>query len=84
MQFIGPPFTFGINVINEGIGCIGPKAMTNVAGGVYWMDYTGFYFYNGTVQPIQCSVQDYVFDDFNSSEPYKTFAFSNQRFNEVG
>ena len=84
MQFIGPPFTFGINMINEGIGCIGPKAMTNVAGGVYWMDYTGFYFYNGTVQPIQCSVQDYVFDDFNSSEPYKTFAFSNQEFNEVG
>lgn len=84
MQFIGPPFTFGVNMINEGIGCIGPKAMTNVAGGVYWMDYTGFYFYNGTVQPIQCSVQDYVFDDFNSSEPYKTFAFSNQEFNEVG
>ena len=84
MQFIGPPFTFGINMINEGIGCIGPKAMTNVAGGVYWMDYTGFYFYNGTVQPIQCSVQDYVFDDFNSAEPYKTFAFSNQEFNEVG
>ena len=84
MQFIGPPFTFGINMINEGIGCIGPKAMTNVAGGVYWMDYTGFYFYNGTVQPIQCSVQDYVFDDFNFSEPYKTFAFSNQEFNEVG
>ena len=49
MQFIGPPFTFGVNMINEGIGCIGPKAMTNVAGGVYWMDYTGFYFYNGTV-----------------------------------
>lgn len=84
MQFIGPPFTFGVNMINEGIGCIGPKAMTNVAGGVYWMDYTGFYFYNGTVQPIQCSVQDYVFDDFNSAEPYKTFAFSNQEFNEVG
>jgi len=84
MQFIGPPFTFGVNMINEGIGCIGPKAMTNVAGGVYWMDYTGFYFYNGTVQPIQCSVQDYVFDDFNSSEPYKTFAFSNQEFNEIG
>ncbi len=84
MQFIGPPFTFGVNMINEGIGCIGPKAMTNVAGGVYWMDYTGFYFYNGTVQPIPCSVQDYVFDDFSSSEPYKTFAFSNQEFNEVG
>ena len=84
MQFIGPPFTFGVNMVNEGIGCIGPKAMTNVTGGVYWMDYTGFYFYNGTVQPIQCSVQDYVFDDFNSSEPYKTFAFSNQEFNEVG
>ena len=48
------------------------------------MDYTGFYFYNGTVQPIPCSVQSYVLDDFNSAEPYKTFAFSTQEFNEVG
>ena len=26
MQFIGPPFTFGVNLINEGIGLVGPKA----------------------------------------------------------
>ena len=26
MQFIGPPFTFGVNLINEGTGLIGPKA----------------------------------------------------------
>ena len=30
MQFIGPPFTFGVNMINEGIGCIGPKAMVTL------------------------------------------------------
>ena len=83
MQFIGPPFTFGVNMINEGIGCIGPKAMTNVAGGVYWMDYLDLFLqWHGTTDTLQCT--NYVFDDFNSAEPYKTFAFSNQEFNEVG
>ena len=46
------------------------------------MDYTGFYFYNGTVQTHTVQCAGLFFDDFNSAEPYKTFAFSNQEFNE--
>ena len=84
MQFIGPPYTFGINLINQGVGLIGPKAVVNTPRGVFWMDHKGFYGYDGNVSPVPCSVHYYVFSDFNEDQAYKVFGFVNKQFNEVG
>lgn len=84
MQFIGPPFTFGINLINESTGLIGPKAAITAPTGVFWMSYDNFYVYTGAVKKIPCSVLSYIFDDFNSGQAFKVFAFSNTQFDEVG
>jgi len=83
MNFIGPPLTFAINLINEGAGLIGPKAFCNSPKGVYYMSKNGFYFYNGSVQQIPCSVQDYIFSDLDESQAYKCFAGLNEEFSEV-
>ena len=84
MQFTGPPFTFGINLINNNTGLIAPNAAVTSPAGVYWMGYDSFYVYNGSVQKIPCSVLSYVFDNLNVSQSYKILAFTNNRFNEVG
>ena len=84
MQFIGPPFTFGINLINESTGLIGPKAAITAPTGVFWMSYDNFYVYTGAVKKLPCSVLSYVFDDFNIGQSFKVFAFSNTQFDEVG
>ena len=84
MSYIGPPYTFGINLINQGVGLIGPKAVVNTPSGVYWMDRKGFYSYDGTVSLVPCSVHYYVFSDFNEEQSFKTFGFLNKQFNEVG
>jgi len=84
LQFIGPPLTFGLNLINEGVGLIGPNAAVNSPAGIFWMDRKGFYVYNGSVQNIPCSVQSYVFDDINEEQNFQFFGFLNRRFNEVG
>jgi hypothetical protein len=47
MQFVGPPFTFAVNLINEGTGLIGPKASVTAPTAVFWMSYNSFYAYNG-------------------------------------
>jgi len=83
MNFIGPPLTFAINLINEGAGLIGPKAFCNSPKGVYYMSKNGFYFYNGSVQQIPCSVQDYIFSDLDESQAYKCFAGLNEEFSEA-
>jgi len=84
MQFIGPPFTFGINLINEGTGLIGPKAAITTPSGVYWMSYNNFYTYNGSVQTLPCSVHNYVFTDINLIQSFKINAFTIKDKSEVG
>ena len=84
MQFIGPPFTFGVNLINESTGLISPNGAITTPSGVYWMGYDSFYTYNGSVQKLPCTVLSYVFDDLNETQSFKIFAFGNSEFNEVG
>jgi hypothetical protein len=84
MSFIGQPFTFGLNLVNEGVGLVGPNAMVNTPKGIFWMDKKGFYAYNGSVQEIPCTVQAYVFGDINESQSFQIFGFVNKAFDEVG
>jgi len=84
MQFIGPPFTFAVNLINEGIGLVGPKAAITAPQGIYWMSYNNFYIYNGSVQTIPCTVHNYVFGDINLGQSFKFNAFTISDKSEVG
>ena len=83
MNFIGPPLTFSLNLINEGAGLIGPKAFVNAPNGVFYMSKQGFYFYNGAVQKLSCSVQEYVFQDLDQSQAFKCHVALNAEFSEV-
>ena len=84
LQFVGPPNTFGLNLVNEGISLIGPNAAINSPTGIYWMDKKGFYTYNGSVVPLPCSVHSFVFDNFNEKQAFQVFGFLNKQFDEVG
>ena len=83
LQFIGPPLTFGLNLINEGVSLIGPNAVANTPAGIFWMDRKGFYSYAGGVQAVPCTVHDYVFNDLNEFQSYQVFAALNKQFNEI-
>jgi len=83
LQYVGPPFTFGINMISDNITIRGPSTVAAVQDTVYWMGKSEFYVYNGGVQTLPCSVKDYVFSDFNAAQAEKTFAAVNSAFSEV-
>jgi hypothetical protein len=84
MQFVGPPYTFSLNLLNEGISLMGPNACINTPSGIFWMDRKGFYQYNGSVSPLPSSVHSYVFDNLNEGQAFQFFAFLNKQFDEVG
>ena len=84
LSFVGQPFTFGVNLVNEGVGLVGPNAAVNTPKGIFWMDKKGFYSYTGQVQSLPCSVLNYVFNDINDTQSFQIFAFSNKAFDEVG
>ena len=83
MQFLGPPFTFGINAISENITIAGPLAAVAVEDMVFWMGQQEFYVYGGGVQRLPCTVRDYVFNDFNELQRKKATAATNTSFSEV-
>jgi len=83
MQFIGPPFTFGINQLASSITVRGFNSAVAVGDSVFWMGYDRFYIYDGRVQVIPCSVRDHVFKDFNETQSDKIYAGVNSAFGEV-
>jgi len=83
MQYIGPPFTFGINEVASGTSIMGQNSAVAVNDNVYWMGKEAFYVYNGTVQQIPCPVLEYVFDDFNYFQSEKVAAGHNSEHSEI-
>ena len=83
MQYLGPPFTFGISMISENITIASPLAAVAVDDMVMWMGEEEFYLYTGQVQKLPCSVRAYVFNDFNQSQSEKVTAAINSSYSEV-
>ena len=83
MQFLGPPFTFGISMISDNTTISGPFSSVGVEDSLFWMGISEFYSYDGSVKEIPCSIKDFVFNDFNQVERSKVFAAANTSFSEV-
>lgn len=83
MQYLGPPFTFGIEQISGTINIMGPNAAIAVDDRVFWMGLEDFFLYNGQITKLPCTVRSYVFDDFNDYQAEKVFAALNSSFGEI-
>jgi len=83
MAFIGPPLTFAVNLVNEGAGLLGPKAKITAPSGVFFASKTGFYVYNGAVQKLPCTVQEYVFSDLDLTQAFKCHMGLNSEYGEI-
>lgn len=84
VQFLGPPFTFGVQEVASGISTAGANCAVSANDTVYWMGLGEFYFYNGVVQAIPCSVKEYVFDEtFDQTKRDLVFASHNSAFSEI-
>ena len=83
MQLIGAPFVFGFQQLGSACGCVGQNAAVESNGKSFWMGNDSFFLFDGSVQKIPCSVEDYVFTDIDEASQKDTFAGLNTEFNEV-
>lgn len=83
MQFIGAPYTFGVQQIASGITSMGFNCFATVDDTVMWMGLGKFYIYSGQTVELPCTVKDYVFTNININESDKVFASINSEFNEI-
>jgi len=68
MKYIGAPFTFGFEQVGTNCGLIGKNAVIEVDGVAYWMSANGFFLFDGTVKSMPCSVEDYVYDQIDTTK----------------
>lgn len=83
MQFLGPPFTFGVTSLSENITVAGPNAVIAVDDTVFWMGRSEFYIYSGAVQRLPCTVRDFVFGNINEGQLEKINAGLNTEHSEI-
>ncbi len=83
MQFLGPPFTFGVNSLSENITIASPNAAIAVDDNVFWMGRSEFYVYSGAVARLPCLVRNYVFSDINENQIQKVNAGVNTEYSEI-
>jgi hypothetical protein len=83
MKFIGSPFTFGFEQVGTNCGLIGKNAAIEIDGVAFWMSNNGFFMFDGTVKTLPCSVEDYIFDDFNTTKGQQVAAGLNNLFTEI-
>ena len=83
MRFVGTPFTFAFEQVGTNCGLIGMNAAVEVDGAAYWMSENGFFRFTGKLESMDCLVEDYVYDDLNTTSNQLVYCGINNLFGEI-
>lgn len=83
MQYLGPPYVYGFQLLQDNISIMSPNAAITVNNVTYWMGVDKFFMYSGRVETLPCSVRQYVFNDLNQDQAFQCFAGLNERYSEI-
>jgi hypothetical protein len=83
LQYLGPPFVWGSQLLGDNISIMSPNAAVIASGVIYWMGVDKFYMYDGRVQTLNCDLRRFIFQDLNLEQTEQVFCGTNEGFNEV-
>jgi hypothetical protein len=83
MQYLGPPYVWGFQLLGDNISIISPNAAIIASGVVYWMGVDKFYRYDGRTQTMRCDLRQYIYSDINMEQTNQFFCGTSEGFNEV-
>jgi hypothetical protein len=83
MQYLGPPYVWGFQIMGDNISIAGPNAIATANNITYWMGTDKFYMYSGRVQTLPSTLREYVYNDINLEQAYQFCAGTNEGYSEV-
>jgi len=83
MQYLGPPYVWGFQLLQDNISIMGPNASITVNNITYWMGTDKFYRYTGRVETLPSTLRQYVYQDINQDQNFQVFAGSIEGYNEI-
>jgi hypothetical protein len=83
MQYLGPPYVWGFQLLQDNISIMGPNASITINNITYWMGTDKFYKYTGRVETLGSTLRQYVYQDINQNQNFQVFAGSIEGYNEI-
>lgn len=83
MQYLGPPYVWGINLLMDNLSIASQNAAITVNNVTYWMGVDRFYQYSGRVETLPCTLRQFIFSNINRNLLSQICCGSNEGFNEV-
>lgn len=83
MQYVGPPFVWAFNLLDQNISIASQNAAISVDNSVFWMGTDNFFVYNGRVQSLPCTLRQHVFSTLNEEQLSQVMCGINEPYNEV-
>jgi len=83
MQYLGPPYVWGFQIMGDNISIVSPNAAITVNNVTYWMGTDKFYMYTGRVETLPCTLRQYIFDDINLQQSFQICTGTNEGYNEI-
>ena len=83
LQYLGPPYVWGTQLLADNISIAGPNAAAIGSGVTYWMGIDKFYKYDGRIQTLRCDLLRHIYSDINTLQYDQVFASTNEGFNEI-
>ncbi len=84
MSYVGGDVIFNFTRVGSGCGLIGQHGAGVISGEIYWCGKSNFFKMGANgVQPIPCTVWDYIFQNLNTAQAEKIRCCPNSAFNEI-
>jgi hypothetical protein len=83
LQFLATTDVFGLQELADNVSVMGPRGSITANNVLYWMGKDKFYMYDGRVQPLPCTIRDYIFKDINFLQADQVICGTNEGFNEI-
>ena len=83
MQYLGPPYVWGFNILMDNISIMSPNAPITINNVTYWMGTDKFYMYSGRVETLPCALRQYIFADINKDQAWQVTVGGNEGYNEI-
>ena len=83
MQYLGPPYVWGINILLDNLSIASQNAKITVNNVTYWMGMDKFYTYSGRVETLACALRQHVFGNINRDQMTQIVCGANEGYNEV-
>lgn len=83
MQYLGPPYVWGFQLMMDNISIMSPNSAIVVNNVAYWMGTDKFYSYSGVVATLPCAVRQYIYNDLNFAQRFQIVCGTNEGYNEI-